>query len=124
MPTAISISADDIKLEGRLNDTDSAKAIAAALPIGKAAAIWGREIYFSIPVVADLEPESREVMEKGELAYWLPGQAFCIFFGTTPASQGKEIRAASPVNVIGSIIGDCDNLTQVPDRANILIERR
>jgi hypothetical protein len=42
----------------------------------------------------------------GDLGYWPPGHAFCIFFGKTPASQGKEIRAASAVNVIGKVEGD------------------
>ena len=34
------------------------------------------------------------------------GQAFCIFFGPTPASEGGEIRAYSAVNILGRIIGD------------------
>jgi len=124
MPTEINITAGKNKYKARLNDSDSAQAVACALPIKAAGRRWGEEIYFSIPVEADLSPDAREVMKKGELAYWSPGQAFCIFFGPTPASQGDEIRAASPVNVIGSIIGDCDSLTQVPDGANILLERR
>ncbi|GAJ16284.1 unnamed protein product, partial [marine sediment metagenome] len=42
----------------------------------------------------------------GELGYWPQGNAFCIFFGSTPVSQGDEIRPASPVTVFGKIHGD------------------
>jgi hypothetical protein len=28
----------------------------------------------------------------GDLGYWAPGHAFCIFFGPTPMSLGSEIR--------------------------------
>jgi len=66
---------------------------------------------------------SREVLEEGELAYWPPGQAFCIFFGATPASVGDEIRAASAVNIVGSIKGDLSDLQDVPDGAEVSIEK-
>ena len=62
-------------------------------------------------------------MEEGELAYWPPGQAFCIFFGPTPASGGDEIRAASAVNIVGKIIGDLSGLQDVPDGAELIIEK-
>ncbi len=45
-------------------------------------------------------------MEVGDLGYWPPGQAFCIFWGPTPASEADEIRPASPVNVFGRILKD------------------
>jgi len=62
-------------------------------------------------------------MEAGELAYWPPGQAFCIFFGPTPASKGNEIRAASAVNIVGRITGDLSGLVDVPDGAEVKIEK-
>ncbi|MHC4704851.1 MAG: cyclophilin-like family protein, partial [Planctomycetota bacterium] len=83
---------------------------------------WGGEIYFSIPASCELETGSREVLEVGELAYWPPGRAFCIFFGPTPASQGDDIRAASAVNIIGRLEGDFSALWDVPDGARMSIE--
>jgi len=83
----------------------TAKAITEALPLEAKASTWGDEIYFTIPV--DAEPENpREVVEMGDLGYWPPGSAFCIFFGRTPASRGDEIRPASPVNVFGRMESD------------------
>jgi len=78
----------------------------AALPISARASTWGDEIYFSIPVSAS-EENGRATVEMGDLGYWPPGSAFCIFFGPTPASQSpNEIRPASPVNVLGKIEGN------------------
>ena len=59
----------------------------------------------------------------GEIAYWPPGKAFCIFFGPTPASSGEAPRAASPVNPLGRISGDAKALLGVPQGANISIKR-
>jgi uncharacterized protein len=85
----------------------------------------GGEIYFNIPVKAQLEADnSRDVLEAGELGYWPTGSAFCIFFGTTPASQEQEFRAASDVNIIGKITGDISDLWKVPDGAEVVIEKR
>ena len=47
--------------------------------------------------------------------YWLTGNAFCVFFGSTPASKEKECRAASNVNVFGKVIGDLSPLWDVED---------
>ncbi len=122
MANKILITTGDVEVQAQLNDSPTAKLIAQALPIKGKVQRWGEEIYFSIPVKAELEQESREVVEAGELGYWPPGRAFCIFFGPTPASQGDEIRAASAVNIIGKIIADWSKLTQVPAGANVTLE--
>ena len=104
-----------------LNDTATARAIVQALPLDGYASRWGGEIYFSIPVEAALESSAREVLEVGQLGYWPPGKAFCIFFGSTPASEGNEIRAASPVNIIGRIEAEPDELRSVPEGAEVTL---
>jgi uncharacterized protein len=107
-----------------LNDSPSARSIAAALPITGKAQRWGEEIYFTIPVEAEPEPDAREVVQMGELGYWPPGKAFCIFFGATPASSGDEIRAASEVNIVGKITGDFEGLTRVSNGAPVIITKK
>ncbi len=57
MPQKIEIVAGTIRVEAQLNDSPSAKVIADALPIKARAQRWGGEIYFSIPVKAELEPD-------------------------------------------------------------------
>ncbi len=123
MRQAIVIKVGEKNFEGELNDSVTGKAIYGALPIRAKAQRWGGEIYFSIPVSCELEEDSREVLEEGELGYWPPGRAFCIFFGPTPASGGDEIRAASAVNIVGRMKGDLSRLWDVPDGAEVCIEK-
>ena len=111
MPINIVITAGSIRLEAELNDTFTAKAISNILPITAAANTWGDEIYFSMPITLELE-NGQEVVDLGDLGYWPPGGAFCIFYGLTPASQGDEIRPASAVTIIGKVQGDVTALKQ------------
>ena len=118
----ITITVEDIKMSAELNDSETAQKIWKTLPIEGNVNIWGNEIYFSTDVNIELE-NAKEVVSKGDLGYWLPGRAFCIFFGLTPASQGDEIRPASPVNIFGKIIGDSKVFKKVSSGAKIIIEK-
>lgn len=118
----ITIIAGDISLSAELNDSPTAQKIWNALPIGGQANIWGDEIYFSIPIEADLEPDARADVEIGELGYWPPGNAFCIFYGPTPASSGSQPRAASQVNILGSVSGDATQFRGVRSGVSVRIE--
>jgi hypothetical protein len=122
MGQRIKIRTGQLDFNAELNETATAKAVLEALPITGYAQRWGGEIYFSIPVEAQLQADSREVLEAGELGYWPSGKAFCIFFGPTPASRGDEIRAASAVNILGKITDDLSVLWDIPDGAEIAIE--
>jgi len=118
----ITIKTEDLKVDAGLNDSETAQNIWNALPIEGSVNTWGDEIYFSIPVKVGLE-NAEEAVSEGDLGYWPPGSAFCIFFGTTPVSRGNEIRAASPVNVFGKIIGDPKVFKKVSSGAKIIIEK-
>jgi len=118
----IAITTEDLKVDASLNNSETAQNIWDALPIEGRVNTWGDEIYFSIPVDIGLE-NAKAVVSEGDLGYWPPGSAFCIFFGLTPASQGDEIRPASPVNVFGKIIGDPKVFKKVSSGAKIIIEK-
>lgn len=118
----ILIRAGDVSVTAVLNDTKTAEAIWSALPIEARASSWGDEIYFSIPVRLDTE-RGQEVVGMGDLGYWSPGSAFCIFFGLTPASRGNEIRPASEVTVFGRVEGDPKLFRKVSSGARITLER-
>ena len=121
MPT-IRITAGSVVAKADLNLTRTAVAIWEALPIEARASTWGDEVYFTIPVRLG-EEKPREVVDMGDLGYWPPGHAFCIFFGPTPASRGNEIRPASPVNVVGRLLGDPKVFRQVESGAPIRLEQ-
>jgi hypothetical protein len=119
----IKITSGDITAFAELNDSPTAQAIWDALPINAQANTWGDEVYFPIPVKHPLESDAREIVQAGELGYWAPGHAFCIFFGPTPASKGDEIRAASAVNVIGAVAGNGRVFKKVKDDAVIVLSK-
>jgi hypothetical protein len=119
MSNRITITAGSVTLDAELNDTPTAYMIWEALPITGRANTWGDEIYFEIPVRAEQSPDARADVEVGELGYWPVGHAFCIFFGPTPVSSGDEPRAASPVNILGRVLGDATALRQVPAGATV-----
>lgn len=119
----IRITAGPVSVDAELSDTSSGRAIWAALPIEAKVETWGDEVYFDIGLT--LAPESpREVVASGDLGYWPPGSAFCIFFGPTPVSRGDEIRPASAVNVVGRIQGDPRVFKKVRAGTRVAIERR
>ena len=111
-----------LTMEAELNDSPTARKIAAALPITTAFNTWGDEIYFSIPVHAEVEDTAQEVVQIGDLGYWPPGRAFCIFFGQTPMSQPGKIMPASAVNVIGKVLGDATQFKDVMHEKQIVLE--
>ena len=100
----------------------TAQAIWDALPLQGRANRWGDEIYFAIPVQLDADNAQAEVAV-GDLAYWPPGSALCIFWGPTPASRGNEPRAASPVNVFARIEAPVPAFGKVQNGATVSLEQ-
>jgi hypothetical protein len=119
----ITITAGDVTLPAELNDGPTAQQIWESLPIEGQANVWGDEIYFGIPVTAEQEPGARAEVEVGELGYWPPGNAFCIFFGPTPVSTDERPRAASPVNILGRMLGDATQFRAVRHGTPVQITR-
>ncbi|MCX7918530.1 MAG: cyclophilin-like fold protein [bacterium] len=118
----IKITAEPVSMLAELNETKTAELVWNALPITASANTWGEEIYFRIPVkTTDEKPQ--ETVQLGDIGYWVPGNAFCIFFGKTPSSRGDEIRPYSPVTVIGKLLGDPKEFLKVKDGTNIIIEK-
>jgi hypothetical protein len=125
MPTEhrIRITAGKVAAEAILNDSITARKIWDALPIEGRGNTWGEEIYFGIPVDAKPEKDARDIVAVGELGYWPPGTAFCIFFGRTPASTDDRPRAASAVNIIGKVLGDATAFKAVASGTKVRLER-
>lgn len=119
----IRITAGKVSAEAVLNNSPTATQIWEVLPIEGRGNTWGDEIYFSIPVQAKPEKDAREIVAVGEVGYWPPGTAFCIFFGRTPASTDDRPRAASAVNILGRIQGDATVFKAVSSGTRVRLER-
>ncbi len=119
----IKILAGPVTLEAELHDTPTGKMVFDMLPVTTPFSTWGDEIYFSIPVESELDETAREEVALGDLGYWPPGKAFCIFFGPTPMSTPGKIVPASAVNIIGKVKGDAALLKEVMHGQQISLER-
>lgn len=122
MPTKIKITAGSVVLEAELSDTETAKAIAEALPVRTRFSTWGDEFYFPVPVSEKLDSTATTDIKVGDIGYWVQGQSMCIFFGPTPMSKGPDPVPADAVNVIGKVLSDSTLLKQALNAAEILIE--
>lgn len=122
MGKTIRVTVSDWSFTAELNDAPTAARIAETLPIEGVGSCWGDEIYFSIPVDCGASPGDRADFEVGDLGYWPPGNAFCIFYGPTPASNDDAPRMASPGTPIGRIQGDVSALKQASSGVHVRLE--
>lgn len=95
-----------LALDVALYDCQAAKDLAAALPQTISMSRWGGEYYGRLAAPLAAKGEHRDEYDVGEIALWPPGNAFCIFFGPTPASTGAQPKMASPGVPLGRITGD------------------
>lgn len=102
------------KVEAELDKRNpkTAREIYKALPIEGNANVWLEEVYFQISQNLDYETPSSKA-SRGDLSYWPPGAAFCIFYG--------ESQPASDVNHIGRITGNLALFENVVDSDKIII---
>jgi hypothetical protein len=98
----------------RLKSPRTTDAILKALPIEGMSALWQDEVYFDIPIKMGNEKSSPTV-EKGDLAFWPMGSAFCIFWG--------ETQPYSPVNLIGKITKNLELFEKVTSGTKIIVEK-
>ncbi len=111
-----------VTIEAELFDTPTADAIWNALPFTSKARTWGEEVYFSAPVSVQKEKDARDVVQAGELAFWVEGECIAIGYGKTPISRGNEIRLADKTNIWGKARADVKQLKSVKAGVAIKVE--
>jgi hypothetical protein len=90
-------------------------AIYKLLPVEARANLWGEEIYFEISLEMENENPSPG-STSGDISYWSPGPAFCIFFGRT--------QPYSPVNHVGRVVEGLEVFRDVKEGDRIVLNRK
>ena len=115
------IKAGHYNIEIDFLDTITAKVIYSKLPIVGNINFWGNEVYFYTDLKIKIEKEARQIVEKGEIAYWPQGDAIAIGYGATPISIKQEIRLASDCNIWAKTAFDLEQLNSLKEQQEILI---
>jgi hypothetical protein len=108
-------------VEATLEDTPTARALVAALPMEAKAQTWGEEVYFEIPVTAKLESNANQVVPPGTVCFWTEGSSLALPWGRTPVSEGDESRLVTRCNVLGRIDGEPRQLASVRSGDSITV---
>ncbi|MGR5222439.1 cyclophilin-like fold protein [Vibrio parahaemolyticus] len=109
----------NLKVFGTLNNSETAQKIMQCLPFRARMRRWGGELYFALPEAIDDQGESTSSLQAGTLAFWAPGNAFCIFFGPTPMSTGFAPVPSSEVCIIGSLDSIPKELFSIPESTQV-----
>ena len=117
------ISAGSTRFEIEISSSETAKALAAAVPFESRAQTWGEEVYFATPVSAKLEDGARQVVEPGTVCFWTQGNALALPYGRTPISTDERPKLADPCNVLGKVIGDPRKLEKIRSGEKIRVEK-
>uniref|UniRef100_A0A7J3ZI60 Cyclophilin TM1367-like domain-containing protein n=1 Tax=Fervidicoccus fontis TaxID=683846 RepID=A0A7J3ZI60_9CREN len=92
-----------------------AREIEEHLPFKSKARVWKEEVYFESPIEikGDLELVNRAF--KGEVYYWPPGKALCIFYGIS--------QPYTPIAWIGTLLDPVSRVYEVCDGVSVEVRR-
>jgi hypothetical protein len=106
-----------------LRDTETARAVWDACPFESRAALWGKEVYFDTTIDVEKEKDAKQIIKKGEIAFWVEGQSIAIGFGPTPISEGEEIKLVTTANIFGDSSYELSKLSDVDAGALVRVEK-
>ncbi len=106
-----------------LNNSDTAKKIYASCPIKSTTNTWGNEIYFETAIKVKKDKTAKDIINLGEIAYWVEGSSIAIGFGPTPISKADEIRLVTKANIIGKTKSNLSSLGMVNSGEIVIVER-
>ena len=107
----------------KLRPTTTENAIKSILHCKSIIKTWGEEIYFEMPIQKDLslDNDAKDVINLGEIAYWIEGKCIAIGYGKTPISQNNEIRLAAKTNIWGDAELNTKKLKNIKDGNEVII---
>jgi uncharacterized protein len=111
-----------------LDDSGSPKTVKAILenlPIEASINKWGQELYTDETSIVAQEENAKSEVGLLDVAFWPEGNALCLFYGPTPISKAGNIVPASPVNIVGRIVLDDNNIVnKVKNTSKVVIKQQ
>ena len=109
----------------KLRSNKTASAIKNILPFKSIVKTWGEEIYFEIPIEESLglENDAKDIINIGEIAYWIEGKCIAIGYGKTPISKGNEIKLAARTNIWGDALLNIKELNKIKDGDEVVVSQ-
>jgi len=92
------------------------------LPHSSEANMWGKEVYFEVPIKDELEPNEKQVVEPGTVCFWTEGNSLALPYGPTPASINEECRLVARVNILGKLEGNPNLLASIQEGDAVKVE--
>lgn len=121
-PRQIVMTVDGREFEVSLYDNPAAEAFLRSLPQAADLSRWGNGEYYGISGSIPTDGAKQVFFQRGEIAFWPPGNALCIFFDRTPVSSDDRPRMDSPGLPLGKIVkGDVSAFEGMPGRVNASI---
>ena len=106
-----------------LRNTKTAQSVWKACPFESRTQIWGEEIYFDTKINIEKEKNAKQIIEKGEIAFWVEGKSIAIGYGPTPISEGDEIKLVTEVNIFGDTSYRLSTLSNVDSGELVRVEK-
>ena len=112
------VRGDEAEITVELDEGAVASELWARLPMESKARLHGEQLHFPVLIPSATEAPDRYEIETGDVAYWPPDDALCLFFGETPARTDKE----SPVASVGRIVAGIEDCKLVRQNETLKIE--
>ena len=120
---SIKILIDNHEIIVFLHKTETADAVWKASPFQSKIETWGKEIYFDTSIRVSKEEDAKQVLEKGEIAFWVEGHSIAIGFGPTPISERDEIKLVTKANIFGYSEYELSKLSNISSGALVKVAR-
>ena len=118
MAKRLLVRGEEAEIIVELDEGPLARELWERLPLETSATLRGEEVYFPVLLPTATEAPEPKAVEVGDVAYWPPEHALCLFCGNDNARTDKD----EPLSPVGRIVEGMDNCGLVRQNETLRIE--
>ena len=118
MAKRLIVRGEKAEITVELNEGPVANELWHRLPLETSATLRGEEVYFPVLLPTATEASEPKAVEVGDVAYWPPEHALCLFCGNNGARTDKD----EPLSPVGRIVGGMEDCELVCQNETLRIE--